>query len=102
MINIKIDGKEVNIKINGRLMEIVRDVVIAIDHIGDAIAESDENGARLFNQTLSVWTMGKSVGVDVAEIMGKLNGNDSTDNTDEEKVTVDDLIKDLKEHEEHK
>lgn len=102
MINIKIDGKEVNIKINGRLMDIVRDVVIAVDHIGDAIAENDENGARFFNQTLSVWTMGKSVGVDVAEIMEKLKGNDSTDNTDEEKVTVDDLIKDLKEHEEHK
>ena len=101
MIKINIDGKEVNIKINGRLMDIVRDVVIAIDHIGDAIAESDENGARFFNQTLSVWTMGKSVGVDVAEIMGKLLTKDN-DNTDDEKVTVDDLIKDLKEHEEHK
>ena len=101
MINIKIDGKEVNIKINGRLMDIVRDVVIAIDHIGDAIAENDENGARFFNQTLSVWATGKSVGVDVAEIMGKLLTKDN-DNTDDEKVTVDDLIKDLKEHEEHK
>lgn len=100
MIKISIDGKEVNISVNGRIMEIVRDMVIAIDKVGDAIAENDESAAKFFNQTLSIWATGKSVGVNVLEAIGKLT--EGVNDNDEKKVTVDDLIKDLKEREEHK
>lgn len=97
MIKIIIDGKEVNISVNGKLTDIIRDTVIAVDKLGDAIAEGDEDAAKVFNHTIAMFAIGKILGIPVSNIV-----DGKADDSDEKKVTVDDLIKDLKEHEEHK